>query len=219
MNGVDAIKEAIAPTDVAPDTGPIAPPATGLPTAAELGIAPNLSPVLAIAGETGFSEIDRAPIVLSHSESVVLRNGTIAFSFQADRLADFQALFSKDANGNGQGGHLAAYINHVGTLVVRVQDAVNTYYFEVDNAISAGVTYDLAVAFGDEGLQVYLNGARVAYDSDLQINLSRNLESIVVGATGWSSTPGTTDDVGGNFNGTITDFMIFDEQLRAALMM
>lgn len=213
VEGFKDIKEAVTPTDISPDKGPIAPPTTGLPNAKDLGITSNLKPVLAIAGETSFSEDDRAPIVLSHSESAALRNGTIALSFQADQLADFQALFSKDASDNGQGGHIAAYINHVGTLVVRVQDAVDTHYFEVDNAISAGVSYDLAVSFGKDGLEVNLNGARVAYDADMQINLAKNTEAIVVGATGWNSTPGTTDDVGGHFNGTITNFMIFNKQL------
>lgn len=138
---------------------------------------------------------------------------TIAFWFRLHKMADFQVLLSKGADGNGQGCHLAACLNRVGTLVVPVQDVANFHSFEVENAIATGPSHDYALLFGNQCVELYLIGARVALDSRLQIDLSQSAAAIVVGATGWASPPGTTDRVGGEFSGTITDFMIFDQQL------
>ena len=206
------LNEAVTPIEMGENAGKPRPNDKDLPGQNDLGLSDGLSPVMAFAGTHDFSPEDRAPLIFQHSDALDLSAGTIAFSFTADDIGRFQALFSKDASGEAP-GHITAYVNEIGSLVLRVQDASESYHLVVDHAIKAGETYDLAASFGNDGVSLYLNGARVAYDSDLKINLSSNEEAVVVGATGWSSTPGTTNEVHNHFEGSISDFMIFDTQL------
>ncbi|MEX0338046.1 MAG: LamG-like jellyroll fold domain-containing protein, partial [Arenibacterium sp.] len=205
------LDEAVTPIDMATNTKNAKPADKDLPSMADLGLSDGLTPVMAYAGAHSFSPDDRTPLIFDHSDALDLRAGTIAFSFEADSIGRFQALFSKDASGEAP-GHITAYINEIGSLVLRLQDANDSYHLVVDHAIKAGEVYDFAASFGPGGASLYLNGARVAYDSDLKVNLGSNEEALVVGATGWSSTPGRTDEVHNHFDGTISDFMVFDEQ-------
>ena len=213
INTVKDLEEALRPVAVSPDTGPIAPPKNGLPTLADLGLSGNLAPVLAMAGSLEFVAQDRSALVVEHSAAMDLSSGTIAFSFMADTLSDYQVLFSKDASGYGSGGHVTAYVNSLGNLTVRLQDADKSYYFEVDGAIRAGMEYDFALSFGGSGAELYLNGARVAYDTELVIDLSDNTEALILGGGGWYNTPGQANNINSYFDGTISDFMVFDGQL------
>jgi Ca2+-binding RTX toxin-like protein len=210
--GIDALDEALAPADMGTNTAKAKPPAKGMPTQADLGLPAGLAPVMAVAGTHDFSAEDRSPLIFDHGETLELKSGTIAFSFKADETNVFQALFSKDASGEAP-GHITAYVNEIGSLVLRVQDASESYYLEVDHIIKAGKAYDFAATFGSDGVALHLNGARVAYDSDIKVDLSGNAEALIVGATGWSSTPGMFDKVYNDFNGSITNFMVFDEEL------
>ena len=211
VEGIWDLDEALAPADTPAEGGRIRAP-NNLPDQDDLGLRGKLAPVLAAVGTHDFSPEDRAPLVFDHSNAVDLKSGTIAFSFAAADTGDFQALFSKDATGDGY-GHLSAYVSEIGSLVVRIQDRGSSYYLSVDHAVDVGETYDVALSFGNDGLQLYLNGARVAYRGDIGIDLSQNEEAFVIGATGWSSTPGTTDMVHSHFNGSISDFMVFDREL------
>ena len=213
INSIDDLQEALAPLDIAEDTGTIKPP-KNLPTADDLGL-PNGTgdPVLATVGSNGFSSDDRAALVFDHSKDIDLTKGTIAFSFNPTSLSGYQSLFSKDASGYGDGGHMTAYIHPLGHLVVRIQNDERSYYLEVKNAIKAGGAYDFALSFGPQGVELYLNGAKVAYDRDIKVDWDANTEALIVGAAGWNNTPGEADHINSYFNGTISDFMVFDTQL------
>ena len=153
--------------------------------------------------------------MFAHDASLDLKTTTVALSFEVDALGGYQALFSKDASGNGTGGHVTAYVDAEGNLVVRLQDASDSYYFKVDAAIEAGKLYDFALNFGPNGAALYLNGARVAYDTDIRVDWDKNSEALVIGAGGWSNTPGETDNIHSHFNGKISDFAVFDGTLSA----
>ncbi|MEX0282654.1 MAG: LamG-like jellyroll fold domain-containing protein, partial [Arenibacterium sp.] len=209
------LNEAVTPLDMGTNTGNAKPADKDLPSQSDLGLPSGLAPVMAFVGAHSFSPDDRSALIFDHSDALDLKAGTIAFRFEADDIGRFQALFSKDASGEAP-GHIAAFINEIGSLALRVQDANDSYYLVVDHAIKPGETYDFAASFGPDGVSLYLNGARVAYDSDLKVDLSDNEEAVVVGATGWSSTPGTADEVHNHFEGSISEFMIFDEQLTGA---
>jgi Ca2+-binding RTX toxin-like protein len=212
VKDIDDLKEALKPTDVSTDTGkPKAPKA--LPTPADLGLPGNLKPVMAVAGDNSFTPDERAPLVFDHTKAQDLTSGTFAMAFVMDKLGGYQTLFSKDASDYGEGGHITAYINPLGHLIVRLQDKTDSHYLEVKHAIKAGGEYDLALSFGDNGVEMYLNGARVAYDVDLKIDLSDNIEALIVGASGWNNMTGMTNNINSHFNGTISEFMLFDTQL------
>ena len=211
ITSIKDLGEAVKPTDMGEDTGRIRPP-KDIARPGDLGLPAGLTPVLAVAGSHDFSPDDRAPLVIDHEADLALAAGTIAFTFKAADTGEFQVLFSKDASGDSE-GHIAAYVNEIGSLTVRIQSDGGSHYMTVDHAVKPGDTHQFALNFGPEGLELWLDGARVAYEKDITIDLTGNAESLVVGATGWGSTPGTSDMIYSHFEGTITDFMIFDRQL------
>ena len=209
VKSIEDLEEAIAPKDAGENGGRIRAPSKQLPGKADLDLGKGLKPVFAINGSHDFSPDDRAPLIFDHSKSLALKAGTIAFTFTAADTGTFQALFSKDASGDGK-GHIAAYVNELGSLIVRVQNESGSRYLEVDHVVKPGDSHDVAISFGRSGIELYLDGARVAYESDVSVSLAANDEALVIGATGWSSTPGTTSMVTNHFEGSITNFMILE---------
>ena len=212
INTIDDLKEAIKPTSVGPDKSPY----SGLKSikkTEEFTLADGTKPVFAAKGDFTFVSDERAPLVFSHNDDLALRSGTLAFSFSVDALAGTQTLFSKDASEYGDGGHIAAYVNEEGDLYVRIQSRSESYYFTVEDAIVPGETYDFALSFGKDGLNVYLDGVMVAQDASVTVGLQLNSEALVIGATSWGSTPGTTDKIYNHLNGEISDFVIYDTRL------
>lgn len=205
------IAEALAAIAVSEDTGPIGAPGS-------LADAPSTyrganGPVFAIDGSTEFVRSAKNAMVFEHQDSLALSSGTIALSFSVDEFDGSMFLFTKDASGQDVPGHMAAYVEEDGTLKIRFQTTESSYYYSAEGAIERGKEYDLAVTFGNDGVEVYLNGVRVAYNEDITHDWSENQEYLIVGGNGWNNTPGTADSVGSYFNGTISDFAIFDEQL------
>lgn len=212
---IDDLDEALAPSSPGTDTGPIAPP-NNLPSQNDFNLNGLPNPIFGVADSHSFSEEARAAMSFEHRSSMELSQGTIAFRFAADKLVEHQVLFSKDAYGNVDGGHLAVYLDNNGSLYVRVQDTERSYYVKAGGAVEAGKAYDFALGFDEFGVEVFLNGRRVAFDPDVVLDLAENEEFLVIGANGWGSTPGENDRVYSHFNGVISDFAIFGERLTSA---
>ena len=209
---IDDLKEAIAPKETSTDTGPLAAP-DSLPKYSDLGYVSTATPVLALAGSHVFDADERAAYVFETGPSMSLGTATIAFSFVADSLSSYQTLVSRDSSGYGDGGHLSVYIDETGELIVRLQDDEKSYYFTSQNVIETGKEYDFGLSFGDEGVELWLNGARLAYDHDIIVDWADNSEALIIGASGWSNTPGKADSINSYFDGTISDVAIFDSAL------
>ena len=210
---IDDLKEALKPTDTADKAKKVKAPIDQLPIAEALGYDTNKPLIMAAPGSFDFSAEGRAPLVFAHDKGMAKKAATIAFSFSADQLTNHQVLFSKDAADYGRGGHVTAYLNELGTLTVRLQDRKSSHYFTAENAVAAGENYDFALSFGEDGAAIYLNGVRIAYDDDLRYAWSSNSEALIIGASGWSNTPGKTDKIHSHFNGTIEDVAVFKGQL------
>ncbi|MGV6850065.1 MAG: LamG-like jellyroll fold domain-containing protein, partial [Marinibacterium sp.] len=202
--------------DPGTDSGKIKAPKKALSSVADFNVAGGMAPVFGIAGSHDFDASERAALAFEQGFKTSMDEGTVALTFSADTLGVQQMLFTKDASGYGKGGHTIIYLNEVGDLKVRMQDDAASYYFDVDFAIEANKTYDVALNFGDRGAELYLNGVLVAYDKDLDVNWAHNKEAFVVGASGWSNTAGEIDNLNNYFTGTISDVMVFDQQLSAA---
>ena len=215
VKSIDDLEEALAPLDPGTNSGPIRAPGSQRPDAADLGYETDASAVFAVAGSHAFSAADRSAYVFDHTDSLALSRGTIAFRFSANSLSSYQTLISKDASDYGQGGHLSVYIDGTGELVVRLQDETESHYLIASNAITVGEEYDFNLSFGADGLEVYLNGARIAYDPEIRIDWSQNTEALIAGASGWSNTAGETDNLNSYFDGTIEDLAIYDQALTA----
>jgi len=105
IKNVDDIKEALAPADVATDTGKINPP-KNLPTSDDLGLSTGLTPVVAIVGNNKLGGTEGDYMDVGHSPSLALANGTISLSFSLDHLPGDVALVSKDQSGKDRGAIL-----------------------------------------------------------------------------------------------------------------
>ncbi len=172
----------------------------------------NVAPAPGNAG-TSFSGNDA--LVFDHSNEMLINEGTLSFSFEADDVNRTQGLFSKDSSGYDDGGHLNIELND-GWLVGRFQTHRKQYHIAAQ--VEAGQAYDVAVTFGDRGIELWLNGALVSNSNKtwgLGTNSggSGNREPIVLGATQTRSGDLVADDLREYFTGTLHNVRLYDQQL------
>jgi len=170
-------------------------------------------PVLRVDGDLSFSGEDDDYLEVSHTPELALANGTIALTFTAQDVWGWHALFSKDAKGQEQGGHLTAFV--VDTRIkVRLQnqgDGERWLYTE-PGLIVAGQEYHVAVTFGDDGFWLYVDGQMKDWDLEFKQDLTTNTQSLAIGASIWSRSASHPDTASYEFHGVISDFRIYDYQ-------
>jgi len=164
-----------------------------------------LKKVVTVDGGTGEAEV-------GHRGSLKQTDGAITFSFASNDPEGYHALFSKDGASNKM-GDVTAYIAD-GRLIVQVQDGAEQYWIDAgDHRIEAGRTYDFALSFGKDGLQLYLNGDKVGSDYDITIGLDQNKRALLVGAAGWGRDSSNPHAAWNQFDGTISEFTLYDRAL------
>jgi len=153
---------------------------------------------------------------IKHQSAFNLREGTIAFRMNADTIptSGTVALVSKDARKYGDGGHTTVYIQE-GVLYVRLQTKNKSHYIraETDDFMRAGSSYNIALVFGAAGTQVYVDGQKVASDPELTIDWTRNNNDIVLGAHGGWRSADNPDFVYDVFDGTVSNFGLYNRAL------
>lgn len=152
-------------------------------------------------------------IQIEHSDAYLLADGAVSFWFQADTLAGDQALFSKDATGFGDGGHLTMYLDG-SRLKARLQSGSTSYEVQ-SSALSIGRWYHAVFAFGAEGMVLYLDGVQVdteAYGGGLDVTSGGlgNREPITLGAGTDASSVGSATPTNDYFDGRIDDVRLYD---------
>ncbi|MDA0966313.1 MAG: hypothetical protein O2970_05065 [Proteobacteria bacterium] len=171
-------------------------------------------PVFSLPGTQEFTGDDEDYLDFQNDASLMLSEGTYILDFNAGHVTGSHALFSKDANGNRDGGHLKAFIQD-GILKIRLQAEDGEKYIVVnDHPIQAGQDYNLAISFGDKGFKVYLNGEMVGNHTEFKQTMELNSENLVISATGSNRDDGRKN-AKDEFDGTISDFKIYDTQLTA----
>ncbi|MES0813179.1 LamG-like jellyroll fold domain-containing protein, partial [Roseibium sp. SCPC15] len=211
VRSISDLQEALKPIEMGEEREDVPPP-SDLPSVSDLPLPEGMTPVFAIAGSNEFTGERGDYLEAGNPDSLDLANGTIALTFNADKVTGGQALFSKDGSGYDDGGHITAYLCD-NKLYIRQQSDSKSEYLKVQNVeIAANTAYHLAVSFGEDGLMVYLNGELVAAEPEFKQGLDMNERSLVIGATGaWRKTD--TQTAGQQFDGTISDVMVFDEQI------
>ncbi len=168
------------------------------------------APVLSI-GENEFNGSVNSAVVLADDDAYDLPEGTLEIGFNVDTLVDRQGLFSKDATGNGDGGHLAVLIEG-DDVRVRLQSETGTHELRVNNVIEAGRDHHLSLTFGSGGMKLYLDGDLIG-SNGYTGGLQANSEPIVIGANQWSSQERTADVITDPLDGTISKINLYDAAL------
>ncbi len=157
---------------------------------------------------------DRAQLIEIPSELIPpLADGTIALRFTAEDISGRNALFSRDARGFGNGGHLTAFVNN-GRLEVRLQSDSESVTLRSDSgSIRAGQEYHFAITFGADGFRLFLDGQVVDAETGFTGGIENNTESLVIGANTWARDAGNPDWRADFFQGEITEFTLYDRAL------
>ncbi|MEO1527462.1 MAG: LamG-like jellyroll fold domain-containing protein, partial [Planctomycetota bacterium] len=150
---------------------------------------------------------------LAHVQSLELSEGTYATHFTVEDGDRRRTLFSKDASGYEEGGHLTAFIER-GRVKVRFQsDSRSVWLTSASNSIVEGQSYHLAFSFGSDGAKLYLNGDLVDQESEFTQGMALNTNSLLIGANGWSRSDSKPNDTRDQFVGVIADFTVYESQL------
>ena len=169
--------------------------------------------VYSLDGDTEVSG-NRSVVSVKPDSSLKLEEATVSLFFNADDVSGTSGLFSKDANGYVGGDHMRARIEN-GDLVARFQTSDGQDAYMRFEDVKANETYHLAMSFGDDGVKFYVNGALVDKDASMDMDWQKNVQYLHIGGDGSSKSSGSKD-FRSPFDGTITDFEIYDEQLRTS---
>ncbi|MEM9414199.1 MAG: LamG domain-containing protein [Planctomycetota bacterium] len=158
-------------------------------------------------------------IEVPHVDAYLLADGAVSLWFRADTLGGEQALFSKDASGYGDGGHLTLYLD--GTrLKARLQSDRDSYEVQ-SSVLTSGRWYHAVFSFGAEGMALYIDGVEVdtlPYGGGLGVTSggSGNTEPITIGASTSTSTAGLITPTQDYFDGVIDDVRLYDQWCSAS---
>ncbi|MEM8789523.1 MAG: G8 domain-containing protein [Pseudomonadota bacterium] len=197
------------------DGNPVGDPGGDSDSGQGQGPAPT-APGEAVVARSGLSIDARGDVVeIAHSDDLELEGGTILMRFTADSPGGKgrDALFSKDAKGNGD-GHVTAFIDD-GDIVVRFQSDTDQLELVADADLAAGDSTEIAFVFGDGGAELYLNGALADVDADFTIGLDGNTEDLLIGGNGWGRSDRRPDKISDAFDGEIETFEIYADRVSS----
>jgi Ca2+-binding RTX toxin-like protein len=143
------------------------------------------------------------------NEALPLASGSFEIWFSPAEVDGNRTLFSKNAAGQGTGGHLAVLIQE-GEILAALGDGTTDR--EIQSAsldLQVGQLHHLVFTFGAAGMQLFIDGQAVAVTGSglgYTGGLMGNFEPLIVGS-----------DAGTNrFGGVIDDFAVYDGALSAA---
>ena len=170
----------------------------------------------------GFTRTELDSIEIPHDDAYLLDEGTIQLWFNANDLAQVQAVFSKDSSGFDTGGHLSMRLLTDGSLSVRLQSTTTDYHVSsLPGSVAAGSWHQVAFSFGSGGMELYLDGVLVdtdAYTGGLGTSSGGigNYEPITIGANNWVSGDGVSTPLEEYFDGRIDEVAIFGSPLSGS---
>ncbi len=159
----------------------------------------------------GFDGVDDR-VHVPHDKDFELANGTVAFWFNATDPQRRGGLFSKDANGYGDGGHFTVVLERC-MVTVRLQSKSKSYVLSA-GGVKPSSWHHVSVTFGCDGLKLYLDG-QLAGSDDFRGGLAAgpkergNREPIAIGANTLASKPGSIRPPSDFFAGRIDEVAIF----------
>ncbi|MEM9199276.1 MAG: LamG-like jellyroll fold domain-containing protein [Pseudomonadota bacterium] len=177
-------------------------------------------------GEDDFAYVE-------HDVAHQFSQGTIAMWIRPDDLSDDMTILSKDAKGQGDGGHFRLGVTEDGGLFLRMAQGdggANRSWITTKGLVEEGEWAHIAVSFTEDGVQVYLDGetlsdfrwvpteGNVDTPGDYtEAYLTMNTEGWVLGAntsnressTSAGGFATTDEDLSDPFEGAMADFGIW----------
>ncbi len=154
--------------------------------------------------------------IFDHSPTLQLAEGTISFCMIDTTKILEAAIFSKDANGFGGGGHLTigtlpgANIT-TGSLYARLQSDSASHLVTTE-PIDINVLYHVTFSFGPQGMKLYIDGNLVD-ENPYSGGMLANLEPFVLGASTAYSGQLSADPLRHYWSGILDEVLIFDYAL------
>ena len=133
-----------------------------------------------------------------------LTDGSLQLWFNAVDASVGGTLLDRDGAGTNEGEF---YIDLYGGDITVNLEGTNGGLLQATNVITSGVWVQLTVTFGANGLEIYVDGTRVAFDAGITGGIDGNNSDLTVGSS---------YDNAYNFEGQIAEVAIFDSQLTEA---
>lgn len=169
------------------------------------GLSHNPSNTLLFDGQDDYVEIPTA-------EMYELAAGTISLWFRPTLVGQEQAILSKDANGNGAGGHLSIYYDANGAVRARLQSNNETYEI-LSATVTPNTWHHVAFNFGgNEGMSLFVDDIAGGTDPYTGGTI-RNEEPLVIGAGTDNSQPLEATPINKAFAGEIAAVQLYSRQL------
>ena len=158
-------------------------------------------------------------LVVDHGQPFQLAAGTVMFWFRRTPESNNAGLVTKDAKGNGGGGHLSFLLDakRVRTRLQKVDDVTEADV--LTSEVSADTWHHVALSFGPKGFRLYLDGRLRKHDETFTWGIwgddgtIANREPMVIGANSWSSDSESATPIIEPFVGRIDELLIFDRQV------
>lgn len=164
---------------------------------------------------------------IPHHASYLLDQGTISLHYYPTSTTGSGGLFSKDAIGQGNGGHIRIY--RKGTSIRAVIETtsddpygtgVTVQLQSASGVVTANAWNHVAVTWGDGQFRLYANGVLIDSANHLgglgtTSGGTGNAEPIIIGALSLNSAAGTASPLEKYFTGRIDDVRIYDMPVDA----
>jgi len=152
-------------------------------------------------------------VLVPHVPAFELASGTVSFWFKANAIGTRQYMWSKDSQGNDQGGHLSFYLDAEGHPAVRLQSNNASYTIVAPGPITPGLWVHIAFVWGGtEGMKLYVDGSLAGLDPYTG-GLTRNLEPLAIGAGTTNSGDLTAEPINEPFAGMMSEVRFHDRKL------
>jgi VCBS repeat-containing protein len=170
-------------------------------------------------------------LLIDHVPAYKVGEGGVRMTFTVDTLTgkagsnfnsdNFQALFSSDATGLEDGGHVTAFVDGTGSIVVRHQTETESYIartdidlFDVGDDVEFVYLFDetdgmqLLVGVNGDPLTLAAQNDQPILDGDF-VSLEGNTEPWTIGASQTRSDVGVPNELQTFFDGSIDSFEVF----------
>ncbi|MGI9506241.1 MAG: cadherin domain-containing protein, partial [Geminicoccaceae bacterium] len=139
---------------------------------------------------------------------------TLSLWFNADTIdSSYDTLFSMNHSGYGD-GNTSVYVRD-GSIDLYIEDDSGRHWINA-GTVSTGQWHQMALTFGPDGMELYVDGTLVGTDPHTGGIGSSSLDPIVIGASTYNASAGTLDSLTNFFDGSIAEVALIGEALSAS---